>query len=169
MSLMSQSDANEVPCDGSSGLPLVNVRCGPVVEPVLTDESQRLMSGFASSVSNYNPITNHNMLPVLPRLILHGLPGTGKSHTAYHAFSKLNLPYCFVIFDAIISSHPGATANNIRKIFAYASSMEHGIIFDDIDIFARKRLSGDESKFGFLIFSRSPATLCSLTTMYDTG
>ena len=150
---MSQGNANTIPCDGSSGLPLIDVLQGPVMKPILTDESQRLLDSFVFSVSSLGPITNHRLLPVPPRLILHGSPGTGKSLTAYHTFSKINLTYCFVKLDAVISPYVGETAKNVQNIFAYASQTGLGIIFDQIDVFARARSSGDESQASILTSS----------------
>ena len=144
MNTMSQSTAHPIPHDGRSNLPLLEEWQGPIMQPVLNDQCQKILTNFARNVSSFANLSSSGMLPALPRLILHGAPGTGKSTTAIHMSSWLGRPFLTVRLASVVSPYAGETAKNIREIFSYASSIGCSIVFDEIDVFASARTTNDE-------------------------
>src|ERR1700722_17857450 len=53
----------------------------------------------------------------LPRLLLHGPPGTGKSMTASALANELSLPLVTIRIDALVSKYTGATTTKLRILF----------------------------------------------------
>lgn len=153
MKTMSQSAAHPIPHDGRSGLPLLEQWQGPIVQPVLNDECQKILNNFVRNSNNFVNLGSSGILPALPRLILHGAPGTGKSTTAIHMASWLGRPFFIVRLSSVVSSYVGETAKNIREIFNYASSTEHIIIFDEIDVIAGDSSTSDEFGSNVLLSS----------------
>jgi SpoVK/Ycf46/Vps4 family AAA+-type ATPase len=73
------------------------------------------------------------------KILLYGLPGTGKTITAYYLAQMLKLPLVLVRLDTIIGSYLGETAGNIRKIFEYAIRTPCILFLDEFDAVARDR------------------------------
>ncbi|KTS75978.1 ATPase, partial [Paenibacillus jamilae] len=61
-------------------------------------------------------------------------------------YKRLDLPLILVRLDAIIHSHLGETASNVRKIFDYANGTPCVLFFDEFDALGRMRDSNDEVK-----------------------
>ncbi|WP_241242731.1 AAA family ATPase [Paenibacillus whitsoniae] len=80
------------------------------------------------------------------KIVMFGPPGTGKTLTAFYLAHKLNLPLIVVRLDAIIHSHLGETASNIRKIFEFAKAATCVLFLDEFDAIARARDAIDEVK-----------------------
>jgi hypothetical protein len=73
------------------------------------------------------------------KVVMHGQPGTGKTITAFHLAHKLDLPLVLVRLDAVIDSHLGETAANIRKVFDFAKKTPCVLFLDEFDAIARSR------------------------------
>ncbi|MFS0723087.1 AAA family ATPase [Paenibacillus sp. 1P07SE] len=85
-------------------------------------------------------------VPIPNKVVLYGPPGTGKTLTAFYLASRLEIPLVLVRLDAIIHSHLGETASNVRKIFDYAKSEPCVLFLDEFDAIARTRDNNDEVK-----------------------
>lgn len=85
-------------------------------------------------------------VPVPNKTVMFGPPGTGKTLTAYYLAARLDVPLIMVRLDALIHSHLGETASNIRKIFDYAKGTPCVLFLDEFDAIARTRETSDEVK-----------------------
>ncbi len=88
----------------------------------------------------------YNDVPVPNKVVMYGPPGTGKTLTAFYLAARLELPLILVRLDAIIHSHLGETASNVRKIFQYAKESPCVLFLDEFDAIGRTRENNDEVK-----------------------
>lgn len=85
-------------------------------------------------------------VPVPNKVVMFGPPGTGKTLTAFYIAQRLELPLILVRLDAIIHSHLGETASNVRRIFEFAKSSPCILFLDEFDAIARTRENNDDMK-----------------------
>ena len=60
--------------------------------------------------------------------ILYGPPGCGKTTLAHHFSARLGVPLVNVKMDALVSSHVGATGNNIASLFEQLTGQESACV-----------------------------------------
>lgn len=87
-------------------------------------------------------------VPANPTLLLHGVPGTGKSQLASYIAYELDLPLITARSDALISSYLGSTSKNIRSLLEYANSEPCVLFLDEFDSIAKAR--DDKNEIGEL-------------------
>lgn len=80
------------------------------------------------------------------RLLFHGAPGCGKSLAAAVLAGEMGLPLMTVRFDALFSRFLGATAVQLRAIFAEMPRRPGVYLFDEFDSIAKAR--GDSQDVG---------------------
>jgi SpoVK/Ycf46/Vps4 family AAA+-type ATPase len=102
---------------------------------------------FLQSVLHYDRL--HAAQAALPlRLLLYGLPGTGKTQTARWIAGELGLPLLTVRCDTLISSLLGQTSKNLRRVFDYVEQRPCVLFLDEFDALASAR--GNERDVGEL-------------------
>jgi predicted DNA-binding ribbon-helix-helix protein len=87
-------------------------------------------------------------IPINSTLLLHGIPGTGKSKLAGNLAANLKLPLITARADALISSYLGSTSKNIRSLLEYARSEPCVLFLDEFDAIAKAR--DDKNEIGEL-------------------
>lgn len=93
---------------------------------------------FLQSVQHYDRL--HAAQAALPlRLLLYGLPGTGKTQTARWIAGELGLPLLTVRCDTLISSLLGQTSKNLRRVFDYVEQRPCVLFLDEFDALASAR------------------------------
>jgi len=80
------------------------------------------------------------------RLLFHGVPGCGKTLAAAVLAGEMGLPLMTVRFDALFSRFLGATAVQLRAIFAEMPRRPGVYLFDEFDSVAKAR--GDSQDVG---------------------
>jgi SpoVK/Ycf46/Vps4 family AAA+-type ATPase len=80
------------------------------------------------------------------RLLFHGAPGCGKTLAAAVLAGEMGLPLMTVRFDALFSRFLGATAVQLRTIFAEMPKRPGVYLFDEFDAVAKAR--GDAQDVG---------------------
>ncbi|HEX4421705.1 MAG TPA: ATP-binding protein [Kofleriaceae bacterium] len=80
------------------------------------------------------------------RLLFHGAPGCGKTFAAAVLAGEMGLPLMTVRFDALFSRFLGATAVQLRAIFAEMPRRPGVYLFDEFDSVAKAR--GDSQDVG---------------------
>jgi SpoVK/Ycf46/Vps4 family AAA+-type ATPase len=80
------------------------------------------------------------------RLLFHGTPGCGKTLAAAVLAGEMGLPLMTVRFDALFSRFLGATAIQLRAIFAEMPRRPGVYLFDEFDAVAKAR--GDSQDVG---------------------
>lgn len=79
-----------------------------------------------------------------PTLMLHGESGCGKTMLARYIAHLADLPFVYVRFSSLVSSHLGGTQTNISRVFDYAKSSPCVLCFDEIDAIGMARGQQDD-------------------------
>lgn len=122
----------------------------PKVEDVnlfLAEDTRGEVESFIQSIRKQAQLAELG-LPLNPTLLLHGLPGTGKSLLASYVAASLELPLVTARADALISSYLGSTAKNIRSLLEYAQQEPCVLFLDEFDAIAKAR--DDKNEIGEL-------------------
>ncbi|MEK3884013.1 ATP-binding protein [Paenibacillus sp. PL2-23] len=112
---------------------------------VLPPQNRQIVEEFITILAMKDKFQQHDV-PIPNKVVMFGPPGTGKTLTAFYMASRLELPLILVRLDAIIHSHLGETASNVRKIFEYAKASPCVLFLDEFDAIARTRENNDEVK-----------------------
>ena len=138
-----------LPVDQESRLDTVDVSV-PVKGEVtlhLPGGTTNRIGEFLQSVLHYDRLrAAQAALPL--RLLLYGLPGTGKTQTARWIAGELGLPLLTVRCDTLISSLLGQTSKNLRRVFDYVEQRPCVLFLDEFDALASAR--GNERDVGEL-------------------
>jgi SpoVK/Ycf46/Vps4 family AAA+-type ATPase len=113
----------------------------------LPEHDQNTINSFISYINKKDQL-NAMGIPINPTLLLHGVPGTGKSKTATNLAARLGLPLITARADALISSYLGSTSKNIRSLLEYACSEPCVLFLDEFDAIAKAR--DDKNEIGEL-------------------
>lgn len=113
----------------------------------LPDHEQGVIDSFVSYINKKEQL-NSLGIPINPTLLLHGVPGTGKSKLAANLAARLELPLVTARADALISSYLGSTSKNIRALLEYARSEPCVLFLDEFDAIAKAR--DDKNEIGEL-------------------
>jgi len=94
------------------------------------------------------------------RLLLEGLPGTGKTMTAAALAHELDVPLLTIRLDALLSKYLGETASKLRVLFDSAASHRAVYLFDEFDALGGDRSGNDVGEArrilnSFLLFLES--------------
>ncbi|RAV04998.1 AAA family ATPase [Paenibacillus sp. YN15] len=112
---------------------------------VFHPENRRIIEEFIAILGMKDRFGEYDV-PIPNKIVMFGPPGTGKTLTAYYLAHMLELPLILVRLDAVIHSHLGETASNVRKIFEYAKASPCVLFLDEFDAIARTRNNNDEIK-----------------------
>jgi SpoVK/Ycf46/Vps4 family AAA+-type ATPase len=86
----------------------------------------------------------HRGFTPIHRLLLVGLPGTGKSMTASVLAHDLSLPLLTIRLDGVISRFMGETASKLRLVFDAAAKTRAVYLFDEFDALGAERRTGND-------------------------
>ncbi len=112
---------------------------------VLPARNRQIVEEFITILGMKEKFERYDV-PIPNKVVMFGPPGTGKTLTAFYLATRLALPLILVRLDAIIHSHLGETASNVRKIFEYAKATPCVLFLDEFDAIARTRENNDEVK-----------------------
>lgn len=73
------------------------------------------------------------------KILLCGPPGTGKTMTASVLANKLNLPFCTVVMDKMITKYMGESGVKLRQIFDTIEEYQGVYLFDEFDAIGSDR------------------------------
>lgn len=88
-------------------------------------------------------LARHGLSPK-SRLLFIGPPGCGKTLCAETLATELGLDVLHARFDGIVSSFLGETANNLRRVFAFAAQRDAILFFDEFDALGKRRDDAQE-------------------------
>ncbi|MEX0144091.1 ATP-binding protein [Massilia sp. LMS1-1-1.1] len=138
-----------LPVDQESRLDTVDVSA-PVKGAItlhLPSGTANRITEFLQTVRHYDHLRAAKAASPL-RLLLYGLPGTGKTQTARWIAAELELPLLTVRCDTLISSLLGQTSKNLRRVFDYVEQRPCVLFLDEFDALASAR--GNERDVGEL-------------------
>lgn len=129
-----------IPRDNDSGFPLLTIKHYEIdwEELVLSEKIKESLKQIVLGFKSSEVLATYNLKPQ-NKVLLCGLPGTGKTFSAQVLSSYLNLPLVYINFDAIISSYLGETATNLKRVFEFISNGLWVVLFDEVDIIGKNR------------------------------
>ena len=145
--LQTSGYSQQLPRDSGSSLPLIQEAEWPSNPLMLNDDAVRGFSQFMEDARHIDLLADSGVSSRLG-LLLHGDPGTGKTHLAGHVAAQLQLPLYVVRLDSLISSRLGDTAKNIRSVFDFVPGSKSVLFLDEIDAVAKVR--DDQNEVGEL-------------------
>jgi SpoVK/Ycf46/Vps4 family AAA+-type ATPase len=105
-----------------------------VLAPKMGERLTRVVDEFRAQAT----LARHGLYPK-SRLLFVGPPGCGKTLCAEIVAAELGLDILHARFDGIVSSYLGETANNLRRVFGYASQQRAVLFFDEFDALGKRR------------------------------
>lgn len=129
-----------IPRDTEKGFPLLEIQHHEqsfdnlILSKRTKEQLERIIREFKDGdiLATYN-------LSYKRKILLCGMPGTGKTFSAQIISSVLGIPLIYIRFDAIISSYLGETAGNLRKVFDFIENGTWIVLFDEFDIIGKNR------------------------------
>jgi len=88
-------------------------------------------------------LIKHGLTP-RRKILLYGLPGTGKTITASALAGELNLPLFTIRLDGLITKYMGETATKLRLIFDTMKTTRAIYLFDEFDAIGGDRNLGND-------------------------
>lgn len=113
------------------------------IEDLVGDAVKRKLQRILEEQSKRDLLEARGLSPKR-KLLLVGPPGSGKTMTAGVLAKELDLPMWLVPLEALIESHMGETARNVKKVFDHVRSHVGVYLFDEFDaIGADRSIAGD--------------------------
>jgi SpoVK/Ycf46/Vps4 family AAA+-type ATPase len=78
------------------------------------------------------------------KILLHGVPGCGKTLSTERIAWNLGLPLLKVRFDSLLSSYFGESASNLRAVFDYCKREPVVLFLDECDFIAKSRIQAQD-------------------------
>ena len=129
--------------DGFGELVEISNPSRPASDLILSRNSAAILLGVANEFRRGDEIRRHG-LHLRSKLLFYGPPGCGKTMCAEVMASELHMPLVVARLDAIIASHLGETASNLRKLFDAAKARPMVLFLDEFDALARARSDATE-------------------------
>ena len=124
-----------LPRDEASHLPLIREKPWPTTPLMLNGKSDVMVSRFIENARHIELLGEKGISTRL-RLLVYGLPGTGKSLLAGHIAKSLEKPLYIARLDSLVSSRLDETTKNLRNVFEYVSAVNAVLFFDKMDTLA---------------------------------
>ena len=109
-----------------------------VVDMALTDALRGRLDRVLTEQRQRDRIREHGFAP-MRKLLLVGLPGTGKTMTAAALAGELGLPLFSIQLDGLITKYMGETAAKLRLVFDAIQSTRGVYLFDEFDALGGER------------------------------
>ena len=109
-----------------------------ISELVTSDEIYDKIARILNEYRNKNKLYSFG-LANRRKILLEGLPGTGKTMTASIIASELSLPLYVVQMDKLVSKFMGETSVKLRQVFDHVYSETGVYLFDEFDAIAADR------------------------------
>ena len=153
--LLAQLRANDNGRNSSPLSPSTNSLSGPLVAEIVPERRledlilptnvTEVMHDLIEEQHRADLLRSHNLEP-RNRVLLAGPPGNGKTSLAEAIAYSLNAPLVLALYEGIIGSYLGETAQRIGKVFEYARSRRCVLFFDEFDTVGKER--GDPHETG---------------------
>lgn len=135
------TEATLPPFDKESSAPLAEIVLEPGKNRPSPVHSEELGTAIAYLLDEWLHLEELTQMGVAPSrsLLLFGLPGTGKTLTAFAIAARLGLPVVVARLDGLMSSFLGTTARNIGSLFDFANRYRCVLLLDEFDAVAKLR------------------------------
>jgi len=105
---------------------------------ILSDAVHQKLDRILREYRERDKILSHG-LQNRRKVLLSGLPGTGKTATASAMSAELKLPLYVVMMDKLMTKYMGETASKLRQIFDMMVSNRGVYLFDEFDAIGAER------------------------------
>lgn len=114
--------------------------------PILSRPVREAMFSWMTEIKSVEVLKAVGLEP-RKTMILHGIPGCGKTTLAHHVAARLGLPLVLVNMQTIMSASLGGTGNNIDNLFADLQGQENNCVLflDEFDSIAAKRMAAQQA------------------------
>lgn len=112
-------------------------------ELIVSDEINDKIRRILNEYRNRNKLHSYGLMN-RRKILLEGLPGTGKTLTATIIASELSLPLYVVQMDKLVSKFMGETSTKLRQVFDSIASMTGVYLFDEFDAIGADRSLDNE-------------------------
>ena len=109
-----------------------------ISELVASDEIHNKITRILNEYRNKNKLYSFG-LANRRKILLEGIPGTGKTMTASIIASELSLPLYVIQMDKLVSKFMGETSVKLRQVFDHVYSETGVYLFDEFDAIAADR------------------------------
>lgn len=127
-----QSRLIELPCNLRELLIAEDVSNFPVNRFILRSEESCVVEKALATFRAANALSEMG-ITYASTLMLYGKSGGGKTMLARYIAYQAGLPFVYVKFSSLVSSHLGSTQSNIAKVFEYSRTISCVLCFDEID------------------------------------
>lgn len=129
-----------IPRDNEKGFPLLELKEFELNwdDLIVNNEVRTQLQSLEKGFWNKEILSTYGIKPK-QKILLYGVPGTGKTLTAKILSSVLGFPLVYVRFDAIVSSYLGETATNLKKIFDFIERGQWVVLLDEFDVVGKQR------------------------------
>jgi SpoVK/Ycf46/Vps4 family AAA+-type ATPase len=135
----------DVPVDRDSSLPLARfARPTRGFDRMVLARDVRQVIYRITADARAQPALDAAGLPRRNRVLLSGPPGCGKTTAAAALAAELGRPLLIVNMEAVMTSYLGQTAQNIARIFDFASDGSYVMLLDEFDSLGQSRNTGDD-------------------------
>lgn len=132
-------DLSPVPVDRETRNSLLSLEEPVFMEdPILAESEMEDLNQFILERSLLERFLEEDIVPP-NSILLHGLPGVGKTYISRWLSYKLNMPIVTLDLANSISSYLGRSGQNIKSIFQYAREQNLILFLDEIDAIAKRR------------------------------
>lgn len=112
-------------------------------ELIVSDEINDKIRRILNEYRNRNKLQSYGLMN-RRKILLEGVPGTGKTLTASIIASELSLPLYVVQMDKLVSKFMGETSTKLRQVFDSISSITGVYLFDEFDAIGADRSLDNE-------------------------
>jgi SpoVK/Ycf46/Vps4 family AAA+-type ATPase len=130
-----------IPVDKETSTPLAEIAFPenlPENPPILNENVELAIQSVLNEWVHFDKLYKIDVQPARSVLI-HGLPGTGKTHLALWLAKHMRLPVVVARLDGLMSSYLGTTSRNIGNLFSFASKYRCILLLDEFDAIAKLR------------------------------
>lgn len=112
-------------------------------ELIVSDEINDKIRRILNEYRNRNKLYSYGLMN-RRKILLEGVPGTGKTLTASIIASELSLPLYVVQMDKLVSKFMGETSTKLRQVFDSIASTTGVYLFDEFDAIGADRSLDNE-------------------------
>lgn len=110
---------------------------------VLDPDVKTRLTKLITEHKQWELLRHHNLAPVR-KLLLTGVPGTGKTMTAHAIGGELGIPLFIIRLDGLLSKYMGESISKLRVIFDLMPSQRAVYLFDEFDSIGTHRNQGQD-------------------------
>lgn len=142
------TDKNTVPFNTEISVPLAEILFTedlPDEMPLFEHDIEEAIHAVVMEWAKFDTLVKMNTCPSSSFLV-HGAPGTGKTHLAQWIAKQIGLPVVSAGLENLMSPVAGDTSRNIASLFFFANRYNCVLLLDKLDVFVKLRDDPQEAE-----------------------